>query len=214
MKHPITILIADDHPVFRSGLKHIINSEVGLNVIADVNNGDEALTFLERNLPDITILDIDMPVLNGLDAARVIMNKNIETEIIFLTMYKEEDVFNKAMDIGAQGYVLKESAVKDILAAIHTVAGGKHYISPSISEYLVNRAGYSSDRHKNISDLTTAERRVLILIAEHKTNNEIAEELSISPKTVARHRENVSNKLNLHGKYALLKFVLDNKDKL
>lgn len=216
MKSSVTVLMADDHPVFRSGLKQIIEGEKEFNLKYEFADGEEVLELLQRDAPDIAILNIDMPKVSGLEVARVIRNRDLETEIVFLTMYKEEDVFNKAMDAGARGYVLKESAASDILVALRTVAEGKYYISPAISEYLVRRAGYSSSAsgRKSISDLTPAERRVLVLIAEHKTNNEIADELKISPKTVARHRENVANKLNLHGSYALLRFALENKEKL
>lgn len=215
MKKLPTVLIADDHPVFRSGLKQIIESEKDFNLKYEFSNGGEVLELFESDSPDIAILDIGMPEASGIEVARVIRNRDLETEVIFLTMYKQEDVFNKAMDAGARGYVLKESAASDILVALHTVAEGKYYISPSISEYLVRRAGYSSSSgRKSILDLTPAERRVLALIAGHKTNNEIADELKISPKTVARHRENVANKLNLHGNYALLRFALENKERL
>ena len=215
MKNPITVLIADDHPLFRNGLRQIIEEEKGFNIKYEVGDGEEVMKVLQTDVPDIMILDVDMPKVNGLEVARVIRNRNLETKVVFLTMYKEEDVFNKAMDIGIRGYVLKESAVNDILVALHAVAGNQYYISPAISEYLIRRAGYSSsNKPKSILDLTPAEKRVLLLIAEHKTNNEIADELNISPKTVARHRENVANKLNLHGNYALLKFALENKDKL
>jgi DNA-binding NarL/FixJ family response regulator len=216
MNDPVTILIADDHPLFRSGLRQIIEGDKAFNLKYELGDGEEVLNVLQHDTPDIAVLDVDMPKVNGLEVARVIRANNMGTEIIFLTMYKEEDVFNKAMDIGARGYVLKESAVNDIIAALRTVAANKYYVSPVISEYLVRRAGYSSssNKQKTILDLTPAERRVMLLIAEHKTNNDIADELKISPKTVARHRENVANKLNLHGNYALLKFVLENKDKL
>ena len=217
MKNQVTILIADDHPLFRKGLRQLIESDKDMIIKYELSNGEEVLNILQRDVPDIVVLDIDMPKVNGLEVARVIKNRNLETGIVFLTMYKEEDVFNKAMDAGARGYVLKESAVSNIISALRTVAENKYFISPSISEYLVRRAGYSNSapgKQKSIKDLTPAERRVVVLIAEHKTNNQIAEELKISPKTVARHRENVANKLNLHGNHAILKFALDNKEKL
>ncbi len=216
MRDRPTVVIADDHPLFRSGLKQLIENECGFDLKYDATDGEEALGVICREVPDIAILDIDMPEVTGLEVARVIRNRGLATEIIFLTMYKEEDVFNKAMETGARGYVLKESAAIEIVSAIRTVAQGKYYVSPSISEYLVRRAGYpaTSSKRCSVVGLTPAERRVLALIAEHRTNNEIADELKISPKTVARHRENVANKLNIHGSHMLLKFALENKENL
>lgn len=214
MSEHLRVLIADDHPLFRKALRQIIESDSRFEVVHEMENGEEVLTLLDEELPDIVVLDVDMPKLNGIEVARAIQKKDLLVDVIFITMYKDEYMFNKAMDIGVRGYILKESAVSDITSGIKTVAEGKYYISPSISEYLVRRSGRSTTlpaHQRGIVDLTPTERRVLKLIAENKTSKEIAGEMTISPKTVERHRENISNKLDLHGAHTLLKFALENK---
>lgn len=215
MEKQISILIADDHPVFRRGLRQVVESDGRFRIAHEVENGEQALAALEREPCDIAVLDVDMPGLTGIDVVRTIQKRRLPVEVIFITMYKEEYMFNKAMDLGVRGYVLKESAVADILNGIRAVAERKYYISPSISEYLVRRSGRQTvfpASQGGVADLTPMERRIMRLIAENKTSREIAAELDISPKTVDRHRENIANKLNLHGPHALLKFALENKN--
>lgn len=214
MSEHLRVLIADDHPLFRKALRQIIESDSRFEVVHEMENGEEVLSLLDEELPDIVVLDVDMPKLSGIEVARAIQKKDLLVDVIFITMYKDEYMFNKAMDLGVRGYILKESAVSDITDGIKTVAEGKYYISQSISEYLVRRSGRSTTlpaHQRGIVDLTPTERRVLKLIAENKTSKEIAGEMTISPKTVERHRENISNKLNLHGAHTLLKFALENK---
>lgn len=207
----ISIVIADDHPVFRAGMKHIIEGGSGIEIIGEAGNGTEAIALIEKLKPDVAVLDIDMPECNGIQVARTLRDKNIPVEIIILTMYSEEDFFNEVMELGVKGFVLKDNATNDILNAIKTVAEGKHYITPTLSSYLVKRNERANTLLKNI---TAMEKRVLTLIAENKTSKEIAEELYISYKTVENHRTNICSKLNLHGSHALLKFVFDNKDSI
>ena len=217
MEGEITILIADDHPLFRKGLRQVIESDAAMKIIGEVGDGEAAVSFVEERKPDLAILDIDMPKLNGLEVAKTLARKKLDIDIIFLTMYEEEQMFNKAMDMGAMGYVLKESAANDILQSIRTVLSGKHYISPSISDLLLKRRGASTSRGTSISllaDLTPSERQVLKLVARNKTSQEIAAELFISLKTVEHHRSNICKKLNLQGSNALLRFALDNKSTL
>jgi DNA-binding NarL/FixJ family response regulator len=164
--------------------------------------------------PDLAVLDVNLPGLSGLEVARKLQTKRCATRIIILTMYKEEETFNLALDLGVKGFVLKENAVQDILASLVTVAAGGHYLSPSISGYLVRRRGRAEElaAHKpGLDDLTKAERRVLKLIAEKKTSREIAAELFISPRTVEAHRANISAKLDLRGSHSLLQFALENR---
>jgi DNA-binding NarL/FixJ family response regulator len=208
----ISIVIADDHPVFRAGMKHIIEGGSGIEIIGEAGNGREAIAFIEELKPDVAVLDIDMPEYNGIQVARILREKNIPVEIIILTMYSEEDFFNEVMELGVKGFVLKDNATNDILNAIKTVADGKHYITPILSSYLVRRNEKTQTADTIFKNITAMERRVLSLIAENKTSKEIAEELYISYKTVENHRTNICSKLNLHGSHALLKFVFDNKD--
>ena len=214
MSDTLRVLIADDHPLFRKGLRELINADPRFTVLSEMENGEEVLSSLEKEIPDIIVLDVDMPKASGIDVARVIQRKNIFVDVIFITMYKDEYMFNKAMDLGVRGYVLKESAVSDIVNGIKAVAEGKYYISPAISEYLIRRSGRSTTlpaHERGIVDLTPTERRVMKLIAENKTSKEIGGEMSISHKTVERHRENIAKKLDLHGAHTLLKFALENR---
>jgi DNA-binding NarL/FixJ family response regulator len=164
--------------------------------------------------PDIAVLDVDMPGMNGLEVARTVQKENLPTDIIVLTMYREEDMFNSAMDLGVRGYVLKDNAVTDIVACINAVAEGTYYLSPRISEYLVGRSERARallKKRPELDTLTPTEKRVLSLIAEEKTSKEIAEEMHVALKTVENHRSNISGKLNLRGSHSLLKFAIGHK---
>lgn len=213
----ISILIADDHPIYRKGLRQVIESHPSFTVIGEASDGNEAVKAILELKPDLAILDIDMPEKNGLQVVRELQEEKSTTDIIVLTMYDDEEMFNEAMDIGVLGYVLKESAVKDIIESIRLVREGKHYISPSISSYLIQRDSRSRVLRKSmpsLDDLTAAEKKILGLIADGKTSKEIASELNISPRTVDNHRLNISTKLDLHGTHKLLKFALQNRGKL
>jgi DNA-binding NarL/FixJ family response regulator len=209
-----TTVIADDHPVFRRGLVDVLTSDGTCQVVAEVGNGMAALEALEHWKPDVLILDIDMPGMNGLDVMKELRKRKLRVAIVVLTMYEEERMFNKVLDLGAAGYVLKESAVTDIRESIRAVAAGKHYISPSISGYLVHRSRGTMpalQSQPGIGDLTPSERRIVKLISENKTSKEIAGELSISVNTVENHRGNICRKLGITGNNALLRFALENK---
>ena len=208
------VLIADDHPIFRRGLKEVIESAGGFQVVAEASNGEQAIQRIEEFHPPVALLDVDMPLMNGFDTARAVQKKQLPTYIIFLTMHTEEDLFNEAMDLGVRGYVLKENAANDILESIRVVAAGGYYISPHISQYLIarnNRTKSFTKKTPGLDQLTSTERRILSLIAENNTSKEIAEKLFISYKTVENHRTNIAKKLDLRGSHRLLKFALENK---
>ena len=215
MNPEVTILIAEDHPIYRDGLRQMIASEAGLKVLRETGNGAEALRLARELKPDIVILDMDLPGMNGLEVARCRQRERLSFEIIFLTMYREEDMFAEAMELGAKGYVLKESAAADILQSLHAVAGGEHYISPALSGLLLKRASLkkTGPEARGVESLSPAERRILKLIASDKTSKEIAEELGLSPRTVENHRSNMSAKLGLQGSHSLLKFAFENRGK-
>lgn len=217
MKTEIRVLIADDHPVVRQGLRQTIETDRGLKIVAEAGDGGVALEQIKTLLPEVAVLDIDMPVKDGFAVATAIREEKLPVAIIFLTIHREEELFQAAMDMGVKGYVLKDSATTDIIAGIKTVAGGQPYISPSLSAYLINRRARSIALIKEkpgIQDLTSMERRVLKLIAEDKTSKEIAKELFISHRTVETHRTNISRKLELHGSLALIKFAVAHKSQL
>ncbi|MBS1795846.1 MAG: response regulator transcription factor [Acidobacteria bacterium] len=217
MKDEITIIIADDHPIVRKGLRETIEEERGLVVLAEVDNGREAVEAIERLAPRVAILDVDMPSVNGFEAARAIRAKKLATEIVFLTMHRDEDLFNEAIDLGARGFVLKDSALTEIVECLRAVASKNHFTSHSLTSFLINRSRRAiglTEQEPSINDLTPTERRVLRLIAEDRTSREIGDELFISSRTVEKHRENICRKLNLQGAHSLLKFAVQNKSKL
>ena len=217
MKSKITIVIADDHPIFRRGLMEIIESDKSLEVVAEASDGEEALERIHEFSPTVALLDLDMPALNGFDIVKRMQEHHLATNIIFLTMHSAEDLFNEAMDLGVRGYVLKENAANDVLEGIKTVAKGGYYLSPLISKYLITRSERARDlarRTPGLELLTPAERRILRLIGEKKTSKEIADELFISYKTVENHRVNIAKKLELHGSHSLMKFAIENKSRL
>lgn len=212
----ITILIADDHPVFRKGLRQAIE-ESGLTVVAEADDGEAAYTRIMQHRPQVAVLDVDMPRLDGFALARRLLDEKIKIEIVFLTMHRDEDIFNAALDLGARAYVVKDSAVTDIVASIRAVVAGEHFISPSVSTHLVTR-GRRADalrrERPGLERLTPTERRVLHHIADNLTSKEIAAELSVSYRTIETHRTNIAAKLDLHGSHALLKFALEHKSGL
>ncbi len=213
----IRLLIADDHPIIRKALRQMLESDSAFAVVHEARDGREAMEAIERLAPDIAILDIDMPVVNGLEVLRELRKRASRVNVVILTMYNDEELFNEAMDLEVKGYILKEGAVDDIRECAHAVSKGRYYISPSISEYLVHRSERHAELHKTfpvLNQLSAAERRVLRLIGEGRTSKQIAEELSVSPKTVDNHRQNIVQKLGLHGAHALLKFALAHKAEL
>lgn len=217
MKKKIKIIIADDHPIFRSGLKQIIEDEDDIEIIGEAGDGEKALDIINEKNPDIAILDIDMPKRTGFEILKEIVKNKNPVKIIFLTMYKEENIFNEAMDLGIKGYVLKESAADDICECIRLVADDRYAISPLISNFLVKRLSKSNKLKKekpSIEELTESERKILKLISENKSSKEIGEDLFISYKTVETHRTNISRKLNLQGTLSLVRFALENKSVL
>jgi DNA-binding NarL/FixJ family response regulator len=208
------IIIADDHPIFRRGLKQVIEEETGLRVIGDAENGIEALALIEKLSPDVAIIDGHMPEMGGLELAKTVKSKNLPVKLVFLTMFKDEAMFNEAMSIGVKGYVLKDNAVTDIVACIKSVNQGQPFIAPSLTQFLLNRSNLTGTPKKEdliLKSLTKTERRILRFIAEEKTSREIGEILFIHPRTVDNHRTNICQKLDLHGSNALLRFALTHK---
>ena len=212
MEAQIRIVIADDHPIFRNGLKQIIDLDKTIKITGEADNGAKALELITEHKPDIAILDIDMPKKTGLEVLKEL--KDSDVKVIFLTMYAEEDIFEEAMNLGIKGFVLKDSAVSDIIDCIHSVMEDRYYISPSVSNFLINRRKKLNELKNNnprLQNLTITEKKILKYISENKTSKDIADILFISYRTIENHRANISNKLNLKGSHSLIKFAIENK---
>lgn len=213
----IKLIIADDHPVFRAGLTQIIKTAVDIDLTGEASDGAELIRLVKEQNPDIILIDIDMPKMTGIQVAAELKSWSSSPKIIFLTLYEDEEFFNRALDLGVHGFLLKENASSDILSAVRSVASGKHYISPSVSDFMIRRSEGSKileNQYPGMKNLTTTEQKVLHLIGQGKTTKEISEELFVSVKTTETHRTNISKKLNLNGSQTLVKFALENKNQL
>jgi two-component system response regulator NreC len=207
----IRILLADDHTVVRRGLCLLLESNPGFKVIAEASNGREAVAMAEAHKPDVAVLDVAMPMLNGIEAARQISEKVPQTAIVFLSMHSDEGYVLKALKSGAKAYLLKDSAEYDLINAIKAVTEGKAFFSPAISRMLVE--DYMRQmREREVEDsyelLTTREREILQLFAEGKAVKEIASILDLSLYTVETHRSNIFQKLNLHSAAELILYAV------
>lgn len=215
MSDEIRLIIADDHPIVRQGLRQVIEREADLKVLAEADNGLMALEQIVAFQPEVAVLDLDMPQMDGLELLRVLRERGLTVAVIMLTVHREEAFFNRALELGAQGYMLKDSALPDIVNGIRSVAAGQNYVSPLLTSYLFQQKRSAPKTiHPTVELLTQTERQVLKLIAEYKTNTQIAADLCVSPLTVKTHRRNISIKLELEGKHTLMKFALDHKDEL
>jgi two-component system response regulator NreC len=195
------VLIADDHGIVRQGLRALLEKSEEVSVIGEAADGREAVRLAAELRPDIVVMDIAMPMLNGIDAAAQILNREPNTGIIILSMHADESYILRALNAGAKGYLLKDSAEGDILPAVRAVARGKPFFSPVIAATLLDEYLQTMKQHK-VQDsydlLTDREKEVLQLLAEGKTNKDVAALLNLSPYTVESHRTNLMQKLNLH----------------
>ena len=207
----IRILLADDHTVVRKGLRLLLETQPGFTVIADAADGREAVAIAEKLAPDVVVMDVAMPTLNGIEAARQITARQPQTAVVFLSMHSDEGYVLKALKAGARAYLLKDSAEYDLINAVKAVSEGKAFFSPAISKMLVE--DYMRQmRERAVEDsyelLTTREREVLQLLAEGKNNKEVANVLNLSLYTVETHRSNIFQKLNLHSGAELILYAV------
>jgi two-component system response regulator NreC len=207
----IRLLLVDDHEVIRAGLRMLFTAEDDMEIVGEASNAEEAIDAVQALKPDVVLMDVVMPGLSGIEATRRIREAYPDTNVLALTMHEDEQYFFEMLHAGASGYVPKRAAPDDLLSAIRVVSRGQVFLYPSVAKMLVKdfvqRGGPDSSLvHEQ---LTPREREVLTYIAEGYTNREIGDQLSISPKTVDRHRENIMSKLDLHSRVALVKYAIE-----
>lgn len=209
-----TVIIADDHPIFRNGVREILHEIGTLELLGEAKDGMEAYNMIVAERPEIAILDLEMPMLSGLDVCKKILSGKNNTRFIILTMHREKHFFNAAMEAGVMGYLLKDNAIEDLVACIRNICAGRMYTSPTIEHYLTEHLGQNENQAVQLANsvLTPTEKVILKLIAEGKSSAEIAGLLFVSIHTVENHRGNMTRKLELEGKNSLLKFAMQHKE--
>lgn len=202
----IRVLLADDHAILRKGVGLLINSQPDMEVVGEAKTGREAIDEVRKLKPDVVIMDVSMPELNGIEGTRQICNELTQTKVIGLSMHRDSVYVREILRAGARGYLLKDSEDDDLVKAIRVVARGEAFLSPAISDAVL------TDYRKHVSNpidlLTSREREVLTMIAEGKTNKEIAQALNLSVYTVESHRGSVMEKLNLHNTGDIVRFAI------
>jgi two-component system response regulator NreC len=204
-KSPVRILLADYHAIVRDGLRSLLSSD-GLQVVAQATDGREAVRLAREHQPDLAILDVSMPMLNGIDAAREIGSASPKTQAILLTVHSEDQYVMEAVRAGIRGYVLKTQVTEELMRAIREVAGGALYLSPSVSETVLRALRAKS--HASADPLTPREREVLRLIADGKTTKQVAQLLGVSAKTADAHRTRLMAKLDIHETATLVRYAI------
>ncbi len=210
----ISLLIADDHPLFRAGVKQTLEKLESVEIY-EADEGNKALQLIRELEPGVAVIDLRMPGKTGLEILSGLYESGTSTKIILLTMYKNVNYFYQAVSLGAKGYLLKETAVHDLIEAVKTVLGGGTFISSRLKALIESE---KTDEFQNkllidsVNSLTSCERQIMRLISDWKTNCEIADILFNSVRTIENHRANISDKLNLHGTHNLIKFAIDNRE--
>ncbi|MER3544522.1 MAG: DNA-binding response regulator [Chloroflexota bacterium] len=206
----IRVLLVDDHAVVRTGLRMLLESEPEMEIAGEAGTAQEALALVTKLTPDVVLMDIGLPDLSGIDATQEIKRRAPQAAVVALTIYEDEEYFFKMLQAGASGYVPKRAAPEELLTAIRTAAAGEVYLYPSLAKLLVQ--DYLTRKREAATpaagELTEREEEILAYLADGASNQEIAEILMISPKTVARHRENIMRKLNLHSQAELVKYAI------
>ncbi len=207
----IRILLADDHTVMRAGLRALLERQPNLEVVGEAEDGRQSVQLASSHVPDVVVMDIAMPNLNGVEATRRMVSKQPTISVVILSMYSDESYVMRALEAGARAYLLKDSAVTDLIRAIEAVSQGKSFFSPKISRILAEEYVHAL-KQKGVADsyelLTTREREILQLLAEGKTNKEVATSLNISVYTAETHRGNILQKLNLHSSAELVLYAV------
>jgi len=204
------VLLADDHNIVRSGLRSLLDAEPDIEVVAEASDGREAVELATQQSVDIVVMDLAMPNLNGIEATRQILARSPATKVIALSMHSDRRFVARALQVGASGYLLKDCAAEDLVRTIRSVAAGRTYLSPQISELVVEDyvSGLAEDDSSALAVLTPRQREVLQLLAEGKSTKEIASALYVSPKTVETHRYHIMSKLGIENLAGLVKYAI------
>jgi two-component system, NarL family, response regulator NreC len=202
---PTRILLADDHAMVREGLRAFLEKQ-GFQIVAEASDGQEVLRSVEKTAPDVAVIDISMPVLNGVDAARELKKSFPKTKVILLTQHDEDQYVSESLRVGVKGYVLKNQAAEDLVHAIQEVCRGSVYLSPNISRAVID--AYLSKTYDVTDPLSARERQVLQLVGEGKSTKDIAEHLGISVKTAESHRARLMKKLDIHETASLVRYAI------
>jgi two-component system response regulator NreC len=205
------LLLVDDHAVVRSGLRMLLDGEEDVEIVGEAGTASEAINAVAVLKPDVVLMDIGLPDMSGIEAAEEVKRLWPDVAVVALTIHEDQEYFFKMLEAGASGYVPKRAAPEELMKAIHVAASGEVYLYPSLAkllvkDYLANEPTTSDEQHLN--NITPREQEVLTLLADGDSNAEIADKLSISPKTVSRHRENIMRKLNLHSRTELVKYAI------
>ena len=209
---PITVLLAEDHLIVREGLRALLNPETNIKIVGEAENGRQAVSLVRQCGPDVVVMDIAMPLLNGLEATRQILQTAPSTKVLLLSAYSDDSYVRRAMALGASGYLIKQTAAHALIEAIREVYQGRLYFSPSSSRRIKNHDWNAPPRGdhsgRNAFPLTSREAEVLQLVAEGKANKQTADELNISVKTVEKHRQSLMQKLNIHDTAGLTRHAI------
>ena len=209
MKKNLRIVLADDHALVRAGFRALLQSLDGIEVVAEAENGVQALELIERHLPDLVLMDIAMPGLNGLEAAARAAKSAPEVKIIILSMHANEEYVLQSLKAGAKGYLLKDAGLAELQLALESVSSGQTFLSPAISKHLIDAyVERTSDGMEPFSILTSRQREILQLIAEGDTTKEIAQKLGVSVKTVETHRTQLMQRLDIHDLAGLVRYAI------
>ena len=218
----IRLMLVDDHDIVRTGLKSFLETQVGLQVVAEAGSGEEALERALEAQPDVVVMDITMPHMDGLEATRRLKALNSDCHVLALTVHEDKQYLFEMLMAGASGYITKQSAADELVSAIRCVALGNVYLQPALARWLLEdyrrlmtqslpeppTGGGNQPKDRGLDVLSLREQQVLEAVAQGSTNQQIGEQLGISPKTVARHRERIMNKLNIHSRTDLVKFAI------
>lgn len=209
----LRLVVADDHALMRRGICDLLEAEPGWEIVAQAVNGREAVDAVARTRPDVLVIDLAMPELNGLTAAREILRSFPRVEIVLLTMHNTDQTIREVLECGARGYVLKSDAEQDLIAAVKAVAQGKPFFTPSVAEVVLKgylRQNARPETPERMQELTTREREVVQLLAEGKGNKEVAVAMRVSVKTVEAHRSNINRKLSIRSTSELVRYAVRN----